>query len=918
MKRSLLILLTLLIISSAFAITKDDIRFCLDREFHEILYKHTEEIVEPIISGTADEEWTDLVIEYAKILKDTDLALESYLYKAQKFTNLDAAISWLLIAKPLAQKESSVHDYYQENLASIRSVFVNDADALVLDIYEQGLDTDAYLPRIRNLETYTKVIEELAKERIDQISVERIDSLAFGMIEQMQRDFPKSKWIQAALYFKLYHFSNAKKYEQLSEALKTIDESDLASVYVKILFMQNAGYRKSLGNSAENMHVLDEAISTIEHLLHSEFPDTIHILYDELSRDQLKAKLQIQHVKLLYYKKLASINMYGDEELLLGLFSPKDRALREMLKLLNSYHPTTNDFGERAEKAFWQAKILALEKSNKSYRQAAIQLTNCLVYGAPRKRYDVDALMLVSELHKRLKIKAPLTEWLRDLVYYKGIVFEDITNQAGLEDQRFSRVAIGDYNNDGMPDILFNGSSLYQNMGNLRFEDKTETAGLSFLQSSGALFADFNNDGTLDFVSISHNADGNGDALMKGNGDGTFVKVNAKAGDIDDSYPTEGVAWIDSNLDAYPDLYMANYEKWQVRSAYPDFFWQNDKGSFADKSLALGFRTPAYADNPGQAGRGVAPADFNNDGVQDIFVSNYRLCRNFMWVKAGESYYDLAPQLGIHGRQVHGYYGHSIGADWGDFDNDGDLDLFIANLAHPRFLEFSDISMLLRNDGMQYRVIENDTIYYWQFTDITKAAGITFDELHSDPLWFDADNDGYLDLFITSIYENDRSYLYRNNGDGTFLDVTWLSGTRVYNGWGNACADFDGDGRLDLVVGSGNGTKLLRNQSSNSNRSVMIKPIWVKEHNSENSVDSNILRLIDLSAKQEGIYPNSPAFGIRVRVNTIDKKGRPMSYIRELSSAKGTSSQSAQVLHFGIGKNKLISIERVTYDQDQD
>ncbi|MCD8480043.1 MAG: hypothetical protein LRZ88_07330 [Candidatus Cloacimonetes bacterium] len=87
---------------------------------------------------------------------------------------------------------------------------------------------------------------------------------------------------------------------------------------------------------------------------------------------------------------------------------------------------------------------------------------------------------------------------------------------------------------------------------------------------------------------------------------------------------------------------------------------------------------------------------------------------------------DVAALYGVAGHYKNGYYGHSIGADWADIDNDGDLDLFIANLAHPRFIDISDISQLLRNDGLQYRVIGADTLYYWLFTDITQAAGITF------------------------------------------------------------------------------------------------------------------------------------------------------------------------------------------------
>jgi len=266
----------------------------------------------------------------------------------------------------------------------------------------------------------------------------------------------------------------------------------------------------------------------------------------------------------------------------------------------------------------------------------------------------------------------------------------------------------------------------------------------------------------------------------------------------------------------------------------------------------------------------------------------------------------VAALYGLAGHYKNGYYGHSIGADWGDFDNDGDLDLFVANLAHPRFIEISDISQLLKNDGIGYKVIESDTLWFWQFTDITKLAGISYDECHSDPLWLDVDNDGYLDLFITSIYENERSYLYKNNGDGTFTDITFLSGTRVYNGWGNATSDLDRNGLTDLVVASGSGDKILFNKTQTNNNFLYIKPVWK---------DDKII-LIDNPAKFSQ-FPASPAYGTRVKIILEDADGKQKTLIRELASAKGTTSQNAQELHFGLANAKILSIERVNYAKDK-
>lgn len=265
---------------------------------------------------------------------------------------------------------------------------------------------------------------------------------------------------------------------------------------------------------------------------------------------------------------------------------------------------------------------------------------------------------------------------------------------------------------------------------------------------------------------------------------------------------------------------------------------------------------------------------------------------------------DLAALYSVAGEYKNGYYGHSIGADWGDYDNDGDLDLFIANLAHPRFIDISDKSMLLRNDGLAYRIVGADTLYFWQFTDVTSNSGITYDELHAEPLFFDADNDGFLDLYITSVYENDRSYLYHNNGDGTFSDITYLSGTRVYNGWSCAAGDLNRDGLIDLVIGSGNSAKILYNVSPTNNKSLYLKPVFKEEQTTLVPLDGTHIE-----------HPNSPAFGSRVILYLKDQTGNEYSLIRELSSAKGSSTQNAPEMHFGIATNEIIRYELVEVPQ---
>jgi hypothetical protein len=227
---------------------------------------------------------------------------------------------------------------------------------------------------------------------------------------------------------------------------------------------------------------------------------------------------------------------------------------------------------------------------------------------------------------------------------------------------------------------------------------------------------------------------------------------------------------------------------------------------------------------------------------------------------------------------VNGWYGHTIGSEWADYDNDGDLDLFAANLAHPRYIEFSNRSMLYENPLLSPN--RQSPIANRQFADRRAELGIRYEETHSDPAWADVDNDGELDLYITSIYEGRRSFLYVNQlyndlwapssrRPPLFDEVTWLSGTRVFNGWGCAFADFDNDGDQDLVVGSGSGVKLFRNEQKGNN--------WLE------------VRVIGRKANRAGIG---------ARVTVTQGKSRQ---IREVEGGKGTTSQNSLVQHFGFG-----------------
>lgn len=496
---------------------------------------------------------------------------------------------------------------------------------------------------------------------------------------------------------------------------------------------------------------------------------------------------------------------------------------------------------------------------------ALLSYIRALIEADVRNRWTPKADSAFKRLYEaRFGTLDGLMEYARKRVGYDGAVFVDVTEELGLGGMGASRGAWGDYDQDGYDDLLLAGSRLFKNVEGSEFVNVTDEAGISG-GGSGGVWGDYNNDGFLDFYRIGSGE--SGDRLWRNRGDGTFADVTESVGAVTNDFPTEGAAWGDYDNDGFLDLYLANYEDWEKHEYWPDQLWRSRRGgSFSDVARQAGMEPPFGED---RAGRGANWGDYDNDGDLDCYVSNYRLQENFLWRNNGDgSFTNVACLLGVAGDEVEGWWGHTIGSEWGDYDNDGDLDLVAANLAHPRYIEFSNKTKLYENLGPPS----------WEFVDRREQAGIKFEETHSDPAWGDVDADGDLDLYITSVYEGRKSFLYENLRNGRFRDVTWLAGVRTFNGWGCAFSDYDRDGDLDLFVGSGSGVRLYRNEGSTGN--------W-------------------LEVKVVGSKSNRAGIGARVKVM---QKGR--AQIREVQGGKGTTSQHSLTAFFGFGEDsRPVSIE---------
>lgn len=268
-------------------------------------------------------------------------------------------------------------------------------------------------------------------------------------------------------------------------------------------------------------------------------------------------------------------------------------------------------------------------------------------------------------------------------------------------------------------------------------------------------------------------------------------------------------------------------------------------------------------------GRGVNMADFDQDGDLDIYVSNYRLQGNLLLVNQLRE--TGAFSLRYENRGNTAFAAHTIGSTWGDLDNNGQIDLLMGNFSHrgPGW-------------GPQPMVMVCRQLSAGRFTATAgSTVGIRWQEAHSNPTLFDLENDGDLDLYLTNTYGR-RADLYRNQvaktGVMRFHNATERLRAATYDGWGCAAADVDNDGDQDLVVAVGGGRLpiLLRNEHAQRSRNRSVR-----------------VRLRGQA---------SDSWGIGATATLIHSGGKRT--VRQLSLGHGTSSQSEPILHFGVGKAK--------------
>lgn len=432
------------------------------------------------------------------------------------------------------------------------------------------------------------------------------------------------------------------------------------------------------------------------------------------------------------------------------------------------------------------------------------------------------------------------------------VKFKDVTQETGLEKLGNQHAAWADLNNDGWPDLI-SGGKIWRNCNGRNFIDVSAGSGIVPRKGS-CVVADFNGDGHKDIYFV-----GNGGTLYLGSGDFKFTEGEAAK---NTSPASRGACAADLDNDGYVDVYVANYEIWEKQLGFADIILRNDRGA-----LVKQWEAP---DEKLMRGRGVTACDFNNDGRMDIYVSNYRLMPNFLWVNAGGwKMADRAREYGCAGSErrdlvfknckkiPYGSSGHTIGSLWADFNNDTYFDLFVGNFSHPPL--WQDRPMLLKNCGPPGG---------YRFADKSREAALPWQESYASPAAADVDNDGLVDIFFSTVYPRDTGRLFRNEGAWKFKDLTLESTIRERGSYQNAFADFDSDGRIDLLTGG----RLYRN--------IGAAGSW-------------------LEVTLMGKAPNTSAVGAKVIVECGGKR-----YIRQVEAGTGEGNQNDLRLHFGLGGHR--------------
>ncbi|MFN0151686.1 MAG: FG-GAP-like repeat-containing protein [bacterium] len=414
---------------------------------------------------------------------------------------------------------------------------------------------------------------------------------------------------------------------------------------------------------------------------------------------------------------------------------------------------------------------------------------------------------------------------------------------------------------------LFENDEYYRNDGGVFVRDMTAAIALDSLRSDGATWGDYDNDGDPDLFVVSWYGEVN--ALFDNLGGGSFARVTTGPAVNTASY-SEGAAWVDYDADGDLDLYVTNSGTGTTFRA--NLLYRNDGGALVEVTTG-----PLVNDNT--ISRQASWADYDDDGDVDVFIANEagqnnELFRNRL-VETG-----IADFEAVNAGALTNDGGDSFSASWGDYDNDGDFDLIVANFSgEPDFVYRNELA----ETGMPtfVRVLDQGPAMPNGWTVGTH--------------WADWDNDGDLDLMVTNGFAPNpstlrRNFYYRNDGGALIRDQT--SAASSDSGWayGAAWGDSDGDGDLDLCIANWMGVGQVNGYYVNGAQS-----------------NGNHWLTFDCI----GVISNRSGIGCKITA-TATIGGNVVTQVRQITGSDGYCSHTLRG-HFGLGDATVIDVLTVRW-----
>ena len=479
----------------------------------------------------------------------------------------------------------------------------------------------------------------------------------------------------------------------------------------------------------------------------------------------------------------------------------------------------------------------------------------------------------------------------------------------------------------GVPTKYLIAPSVFASKENLgRFTDVAPAAGLnSFSMAGGVIVDDFENNGLLDIVTSSYDQC---EPLhyFHNNGDGTFTDRAAQAG-LSDQLGGLNLIQTDYNNDGCTDIFVLR-GGWQAPMR-PSLLRNNCDGTFTDVTESAGLAEPI-------ASQTAVWTDIDNDGFLDLFVGNEQGPSRLYHNKGDGTFEDIAPSAGVD------RVAFTKGVVSADYDNDGFMDLYVSNLGGENFL---------------YHNNHDRT-----FTEVGKQAGVQAPWMSFATWFFDYDNDGFPDLFVTSYYMSPEEILrsqlgiptnvetlklYHNEGNGTFRDVTAEVGLdKVFDPMGSNFGDIDNDGFLDFYLGTGTppygdilpnvlfhnqGGKKFVDVTASSGTGELHKGHGVAfadlENNGQEDLiaetggavpgDRHAIRLFEnpgndndwITLRLVGVKSNRAAIGARIEV-AVENEGARQRFIYRTVGSGGSFGASPLQQHIGLGKSaSMVNLE---------